>query len=60
MVASLPSVGPTGAEALLRRFRTVQALANASVEEIMEVEGFGERKAMKVYQTFRHEWGKEA
>jgi Fanconi anemia group M protein len=60
VVASLPGVGPTGAEALLRRFRTIQALANASVEEIMEVEGFGEKRAMKVYQTFRHEWGRGA
>ena len=60
VVASLPGVGPTGAEALLRRFRTIQALANASVEEIMEAEGFGKRRAAKVYQAFRHEWGKEA
>jgi ERCC4-type nuclease len=60
VVASLPGVGPTGAEALLRRFGTIRALANASVEEIMEVEGFGEKRAMKVYQAFRHEWGRGA
>ena len=57
VVASLPGVGPAGARALLARFRTVQALANASLEEIMEVEGFGERRAARVHRAFRHAWG---
>lgn len=44
--------GPTIGERLLRRFRSLRDLANASVAELMSVEGVGERRARMIYEVF--------
>jgi len=55
VAASLPGVGPSLARRLLARFGTLQALANASLGELMEVEGVGEARARKIFEAFRRE-----
>jgi ERCC4-type nuclease len=55
VAASLPGVGPSLARRLLARFGTLQALANASLDELMEVEGVGEARARKIFEAFRRE-----
>lgn len=56
VVASLPGVGPSKAKMLLAKFETIRRLANASVEELMEVEGIGESTAEKIFKTFNWRW----
>lgn len=48
-------VGETTAKLLARHFRSIEALAAARVDEMMEVEGVGETIAESVYRFFREE-----
>jgi Fanconi anemia group M protein len=59
VVASLPGVGVLRARKLLERFKTIQALANASVEELMETSGIGEALSKRIYEAFRREFKPE-
>lgn len=52
-------VGPTIARRLLKKFKTLKALANASVYELMSVEGIGEKRAQEIYALFNTEWREE-
>jgi ERCC4-type nuclease len=49
-------VGPTLARRLLRKFRTLRRIANASMVELMSVEGIGEKRAKEIYAIFNTEW----
>ncbi len=49
-------VGPKLARRLLERFKTLRALANARIEELMTVEGIGEKRAKEIYLIFNTEW----
>ncbi|MET1128693.1 MAG: ERCC4 domain-containing protein [Thermoproteota archaeon] len=49
-------VGPTLARRLLRKFRTLRRIANASMTELMSVEGIGEKRAKEIYAIFNTEW----
>ncbi len=49
-------VGPKLARRLLSRFKTLKAIANARVEELMSVEGIGEKRAREIYMIFNTEW----
>jgi Fanconi anemia group M protein len=51
VVESLPGIGPKQALELLRHFGTVKNIVNATVSELREVRGIGEKKAMTIYQT---------
>ncbi len=54
LVQALPSIGPQLAKTLLEHFKTAKAVFNASKEELMTVEGLGEKKAegiLKVTQA---------
>ena len=48
-------VGEVGAKKLARYFKTIDALMEASVEEISQVEDMGEVTAQAVYEWFRDE-----
>jgi ERCC4-type nuclease len=56
VVANLPHVSVVRARKLLERFKTIQALANASVAELRSVDGIGERIAERIYKAFRTEF----
>lgn len=48
--------GPVTARRLLARFKTLRRLANASLKELMEVEGIGEKRAKEIYQILNTPW----
>lgn len=50
--------GPILARRLLEKFRTLRNIANASIIELMSVEGIGEARAREIYMIFNTEWGK--
>jgi len=45
IIEGLPSIGPTLARALLKKFKTIKALVNASEKELCQVEKIGKEKA---------------
>jgi len=49
-------VGPVLARRLLEKFKTLRNIANASVYELMSVEGIGEKRAQEIYAIFNTEW----
>jgi len=59
VVEGLPNVSGQRAISLLKHFRTVRNIANASVEELAEVEGIGRKIAERIYETFTLEWKEE-
>ena len=48
--------GPATARALLERFGTLKAIANAGVQELMRVEGVGEKRAGEIWRVFNTDW----
>ncbi len=48
--------GPVIARRLLARFGTLRALANASLAELMSVEGVGEKRAREIYAILNTPW----
>lgn len=49
-------VGPTIARRLLLKFGTLRRIANASIQELMSVEGIGEKRAKEIYSIFNTVW----
>lgn len=56
---SIRHVGPTAAQALAGTFVTVEALAEASLDELKAVEGIGPSIAQSVHDWFRIGWHKK-
>jgi ERCC4-type nuclease len=52
-------VGPILARRLLAKFKTLRNIANASVHELMSVEGIGEKRAQEIYAIFNTQWREE-
>ncbi|MGB9827503.1 MAG: ERCC4 domain-containing protein [Thermosphaera sp.] len=48
--------GPATARKLLRSFKTLKNLANASISELLRVEGVGEKRAEEIFLIFNTEW----
>ena len=48
IISSLPGIGATLAKPLLSHFRTIKNIVNASIEELMKVEGIGKKKAEEI------------
>ena len=49
-------VGPVLARRLLKHFGTLRNIANASIAELMKVEGIGEVRAKEIYAIFNTPW----
>ena len=49
VLITLPGVGPTLAERLLKRFRSLRNVFNASITELMKVKGLSRDKAETIY-----------
>lgn len=56
---SIRHVGPTAAQALAREFASMDAIANASIEELSEASGVGPTIAEAVREWFAVEWHRE-
>jgi len=50
ILQGFPDVGPKLAERILLRFRTLKNFFNASIDQLMNVEGIGEKKAEEIYK----------
>lgn len=53
MLAGVPDLGSTRAEALLEKFPTIESLVQASEKEIMAANGVGPKTAKRVYGALR-------
>ncbi|MFY1700814.1 MULTISPECIES: NAD-dependent DNA ligase LigA [Micromonospora] len=56
---SIRHVGPTAAQALARHFRSVEAIAAASEEELSSVDGVGPTIAVSIREWFAVDWHRE-
>ncbi|MBI5393091.1 DEAD/DEAH box helicase [Candidatus Woesearchaeota archaeon] len=56
IVSSFPGVGAGLAKPLLREFKTIKKIVNASEDELRKVELVGEKKAKKIKDIFEREW----
>lgn len=52
IISALPNVGLQTAHSLLREFKSVLAIANASIEDLKRVDGIGDILAKKIYDVF--------
>ena len=57
ILQGLPKVGPTTAKRLLKHFKSVSNVMNATVEDLVRVEGVGEVSAEKIREVLEVEWG---
>ncbi len=59
LVQGLPNVSATLAQRLLKRFGSVKGIADADVEELMQVDGIGRVIAEGIHQVLRKRFGEE-
>lgn len=56
IVEGFPNVGPKLAENLLKRFKTIKNIVNASQEELEEVDKIGEKTAKRIKELVKKEY----
>lgn len=56
IIESLPNIGPVSAKKLLEKFGTVNKIINATVEELKEVEGIGDKTAKNIRKVLDSEY----
>ena len=56
---SIRHVGPTAAQALAREFGSIDAISEASIEELSAIEGVGEVIAESIQDWFSEDWHQE-
>ncbi|MFH1663585.1 MAG: DEAD/DEAH box helicase [archaeon] len=59
VVESLPLIGPTLAKNLLRKFKSIKKLFNASEKQLMKTEKVGEKKAKEIRKLIEAEYKEE-
>ena len=59
LIESLPGIGPSLAKALLKKFKSVKRIMNASIENLQKVEKIGPKKATEIKkiidENYKHE-----
>ena len=56
IVSSLPGIGPTLAKPLLKKFKTVKKVINASEEQLKKIDLIGEKKAKRIKEVLEDEY----
>jgi ERCC4-type nuclease len=56
LISAFPDIGLKNARLLLAHFRSVQAIVNASLPELIAVKGIGEKTAGKIFDLCRREY----
>ena len=56
IVSSFPEIGMKNARLLLDHFGSIQAIANASLEELVAVKGIGEKTGGKIFELCRRNY----
>lgn len=59
VVESIPGIGPKMARALLKKFKNLKSLINATPAELMSVEGFGKKRVDKFLEFIEREFHEE-
>ena len=59
IVANLPGIGPKLARSLLKHFKTIKKIANAKIEDLMEVEKIGKKKAGRIHSVITEQYKEE-
>ncbi len=59
VVGNLPGIGGKLAVSLLSKFGSINAIANASVQELEEAEKIGKKKAERIYGIFHNQYKNE-
>jgi ERCC4-type nuclease len=57
IVSAFPEIGLRNALLLLTHFGSIQAIANASLEELVAVRGIGEKTGAKVFELCQARYG---
>jgi len=57
IVSAFPEIGMKNARLLLSHFGSVQAIVNASLEELVAVKGIGEKTGQRVFELSRAKYG---
>ena len=60
IIESLPGVGPTIAKNLLKEFKTIKVIFNATEEELMKIEKIGKLKAKEIRKVIEENYAAEA
>ncbi|MGC8710448.1 MAG: ERCC4 domain-containing protein [Candidatus Micrarchaeia archaeon] len=55
ILGSIPGIGPKLAMALLHKFKSIKGVMNASIDDLVEVDKIGKKKAARVYQIINEE-----
>ena len=55
MLDDIPGIGDTRRKALMRRFKSLENIRDASLEELTETESMNAASARKVYEFFHNE-----
>ena len=58
IVSALPSIGITNAKNLLSSFGSVRSIVNANQNDLLQVEGIGEKTADRLVSLFKEEYKK--
>ena len=53
VLEEIPSIGPKRRRALMEKFRSIDAIRNASYEDLMKVDGMNAQAAESVVEFFR-------
>ncbi len=56
IIEGFPGIGPALAKNLLKKFETIQAIANADKEELKKAEKLNDSKADKIHKIFREKY----
>ncbi|MBU2613800.1 hypothetical protein KJ925_05110 [Patescibacteria group bacterium] len=56
ITSSIPGIGHKKAELFLSRFKTIKGFTNATVEELMGVDGIGKKLAQKIFDILNKEF----
>lgn len=58
VISSLPKIGTKTAKQLLKKFGSIEAVINASEEELMEINNIGEKKAKEIKRIVEEKYEK--
>ncbi|MGB9732806.1 MAG: ERCC4 domain-containing protein [Candidatus Micrarchaeia archaeon] len=56
IISSMPGIGPKLSHEVLRKFKSIKNVANASIEELMDVNKIGKKKAKRIYDILNFEY----
>jgi ERCC4-type nuclease len=56
ILSSFPGIGEKRAKALLDKFGTIKNVINANIEDLIQVEGFGKKRASDLFWMVNEKW----